>query len=156
LTAAPSATPWTLYHILRRLVTDAGRPALIGIAGYVNPPTFDGVVEIGYAIAAEHHRRGYATEAVAALLAHAFAASGVRVVVATTYATLLPSIRVLQKTGFVEVLGTLRRTLGNFSVGRLHRLPCRPTNAEADERSSECARQNRALSFDSFAAWIGR
>lgn len=103
LIAAPSATQWTLYYILRRPVTDAERPALIGIAGYVNPPTFDGAVAIGYAIAAEHHRRGYATEAVAALLAHAFAAPGVRVVVATTYATHLPSIRVLQKTGFVEV-----------------------------------------------------
>jgi [ribosomal protein S5]-alanine N-acetyltransferase len=103
LTAAPSDSEWTLYYIVERPVGGAERPALIGIAGYVSPPTLDGVIEIGYAIATEHQRRGYATEAVAALLTRAFADSRVRVVVATTYSTLLPSIRVLQKTGFVEV-----------------------------------------------------
>ena len=55
LTAAPpSASHWTLYYILLPPLSDAERPALIGIAGYVGPPTFDGAIEIGYAIAAEH------------------------------------------------------------------------------------------------------
>ena len=88
--------------MLLRRESESDRPALIGIAGYVRPPTGDGVVEIGYAIASEHQRRGYAVEAVHALLHHAFTHSLVRSVVATTYSTLLPSIRVLQKTGFVE------------------------------------------------------
>lgn len=121
LTAAPSFSQWTLYYVLRRLVTDAELPALIGVAGYVTPPTDDGVVEIGYAIAAEHQRRGYATEAVAALLARAFADSGVRVVVATTYSTLLPSIKVLQKTGFVEVSRDPATNRVNFE--------CRPSTS---------------------------
>jgi RimJ/RimL family protein N-acetyltransferase len=118
LTAAPSSH-WTLYYVLRRPVSDAERPALIGVAGYVTPPTSDGVVEIGYAIVAEHQRRGYATEAVAALLARAFADSGVQVVVAKTYSTLLPSIKVLLKTGFVEVSRDPATNLVNFE--------CRPS-----------------------------
>ena len=116
LTAAlPSASHWTLYYILAPPSGDAERPALIGVAGFVSPPTSDGVVEIGYAIAAEHQRRGYATEAVAALLARAFTDSEVRVVVATTYSTLLPSIRVLQKTGFVEVARDSATNLVTFA-----------------------------------------
>jgi len=119
LAAAPSSSQWTLYYILRQPVTDGERSALVGIAGYVNPPTDDGVVEIGYAIAAEYQRRGYATEAVAALLARAFADCGVRVVVATTYSTLLPSIKVLQKLGFVEVSRNPTTNLVHFE--------CRPS-----------------------------
>ena len=118
LTTAPSSGQWTLYYVLRRPVSDAERPVLIGVAGYVTPPTRDGVVEIGYAIVAEHQRRGYATEAVAALLVRAFADSDVRVVAAKTYSTLLPSIRVLQKTGFVEVSRDPATHLVNFECRR--------------------------------------
>jgi [ribosomal protein S5]-alanine N-acetyltransferase len=102
LVADPTASHWTLYYLLRHSESDSGLPQLIGIAGYVAPPSRDGIVEIGYAIVPEHQRQGFATEAVQALLDLAFADDTVRVVVATTYATLLPSIKVLQKTGFVE------------------------------------------------------
>lgn len=118
LMATPSSREWTLYYVLRRPVAGGEWPALIGIAGYVAPPTRDGVVEIGYAIAAEHQRRGYATEAVAALLARAFAEARVRVVAATTYPTLLASIRVLQKTGFVEVSRDPATNLVRFECRR--------------------------------------
>ena len=103
LVADPSAIRWTLYYLLRRAASEGELPVLVGIAGYVAPPAPDGVVEIGYAIAPEFQRVGFATEAVRALLRHAFADRGVRVVVATTFAMLHPSIRVLQKSGFVEV-----------------------------------------------------
>jgi ribosomal-protein-alanine N-acetyltransferase len=103
LIADPTNGRWTLHYVLRRAASGAGPPALVGVAGYVGPPTRDGVVEIGYAIAVEFQRQGYATEAVRALLSNAFVDARVVVVVATTYAALRPSIRVLEKTGFIEV-----------------------------------------------------
>ena len=54
-------------------------------------------------IASEHQRHGNATEAVHALLSHAFDNSAVTVVVATTYGWLEPSIGALRKTGFIAV-----------------------------------------------------
>jgi len=94
---------WTLYYLVLRAVASAAPRELLGIAGYVAPPSADGVVEIGYAIAAEHQRRGYATEAVRALVHRAFADPKVSGVTATTYATLEPSIGVLRKAGFAFV-----------------------------------------------------
>ena len=103
LLADPNTGRWTLHYVLRRVASDSGGPELVGVAGYAGPPTPDGVVEIGYAIAVEYQRQGFATEAVRALLDGAFADPHVLIVVATTYATLRPSIRVLEKTGFIEV-----------------------------------------------------
>ena len=91
---------WTLHYVLRRA---AAQPELVGVAGYFGPPSPDGAVEIGYAIAEEHQRRGYATEAVEALVAGAFEDPAVQMVTATTYVTLEPSIGVLRKTGFSHV-----------------------------------------------------
>ena len=73
------------------------------VAGYAGPPSAEGAVEIGYAIAEEYQRRGYATEAVKALIERAFTEPSVVVVTATTYASLAPSIGVLTKTGFTQV-----------------------------------------------------
>ena len=99
----PAHRAWTLHYLVLR-ATCSGEPRdLVGIGGYVGPPSAEGAVEIGYAIAAEHQRRGYATEAVRALIAAAFRNSEVVVVAATTYAVLEPSIGVLKKAGFVLV-----------------------------------------------------
>jgi len=114
LIASPTTARWTLHYLVRRVVSGADRPALVGIAGYAGPPTTDGVVEIGYAIAAEYQRQGYATEAVDLLLTRAFADPHVRIVVATTYADLRPSIRVLEKTGFIEVSHAVETGLMRF------------------------------------------
>jgi [ribosomal protein S5]-alanine N-acetyltransferase len=57
---------WTLHYVLRRPAEAAGQPELVGVAGFGGLPTAEGVVDIGYAIAVEHQRRGYATEAVSA------------------------------------------------------------------------------------------
>ena len=103
LRADSSVGRWTLYYMLRRASSGSECPTLVGVAGYVGPPTPDGVVDIGYAIAVEHQRQGYATEAVHALLDLAFADPRVLCVAATTYVALDPSIRVLRKAGFVEV-----------------------------------------------------
>ena len=104
LIADPTTDRWTPHYVLRLPASAGELPALVGVAGWVAPPTGDGVVEIGYAIVPEFQRAGLATEAVRMLLGNAFADRRVRVVVATTYASLHPSIRVLQKSGFVEAL----------------------------------------------------
>jgi len=105
LEADARAGEWTLYYLLLRAVGSDQEPALVGVAGYTAPPTTEGEVEIGYAIAAEHRRCGYATEAVEALLARAFEYPHVLVVTAKTFPALQPSIGVLVKTGFVRAGG---------------------------------------------------
>ena len=118
LLADPTASRWTLYYVLRDSESGAAPPALIGIAGFIGPPTSDGVVEIGYAIVPQQQRQGFATEAVRALLDLALADASVRVVVATTYADLHPSIRVLQKAGFIETACTPATGLMRFEYRR--------------------------------------
>jgi RimJ/RimL family protein N-acetyltransferase len=94
---------WTLHYVVLRESVAGGQRELLGVAGYVGPPAADGAVEVGYAIAEEHQRRGYATEAVQALVAGAFEDPGVLLITATTYAELEPSIGVLRKAGFSHV-----------------------------------------------------
>ncbi len=80
----PNAPGWTLQYLVLREATGDGRRDLVGVAGYAGPPSADGAVEIGYAIAEEYQRRGFATEAVQALIERAFAETsitGPRVVV---------------------------------------------------------------------------
>lgn len=93
-----------------RLVVEASTGEAIGTAGFFGPPD-DGVVEIGYGIVPSRRRRGYAGEAVAALLELARAQPGVRQVVAHAEADNEASIRVLRRTGLAYVgrEGTLVR-----------------------------------------------
>ena len=59
---------------------------LVGWGGFKGPPDADGAVEIGYAVAPAWEGRGVATAAVAELLREAWAAPGVRRVLAHTLA----------------------------------------------------------------------
>jgi len=102
LEADSAAGSWTLHYVFARPRTVEGRQ-LVGVAGFTGPPTPEGEVEIGYAIASEYQRRGYATEAVDALVTAAFRDPRVVVVSATTYPTLEASIRVLTRCGFTRV-----------------------------------------------------
>ena len=75
--------------------------ALVGVAGYSGRPTDQGVVELGYSVVPPAHRRqGLATEAVAALLDHAFQHPSVHLVVAETFPHLSSSIGVLLRNHF--------------------------------------------------------
>ena len=103
LLSSDEAHTWTLHYMLRPAASPMEPPTLIGVAGFAGPPRRDGVVEIGYAVAEEYRRLGYATEAVVALLDRAFSDDRVRVVTASTYVVLRPSIGVLEKTGFALV-----------------------------------------------------
>jgi [ribosomal protein S5]-alanine N-acetyltransferase len=91
---------WYLWYFLLRT---AGEPLLLGAGGFKGPPDEDGSVEVGYSIVTEHHRRGYASEAVAGLLAFAFEHTGVTRVLAETLPELAGSIGVLRKRGFAFV-----------------------------------------------------
>jgi RimJ/RimL family protein N-acetyltransferase len=102
LEADPTIGSWTLHYVLARPGATLEGRRLVGVAGYTGPPTAEGRVAIGYAIASEHQRRGFATEAVDALVRAAFRDPRVVVVSATTYPTLEPSIGVLTKNGFVR------------------------------------------------------
>jgi [ribosomal protein S5]-alanine N-acetyltransferase len=114
----PRAHGWTLHYLVLREASDDGRRDLVGVAGYAGPPSSDGAVEIGYAIAEEFQRRGYATEAVQALIGRAFAEPSVVVVTATTYASLAPSIGVLTKTGFTQVSSDPETGLSKYECRR--------------------------------------
>jgi [ribosomal protein S5]-alanine N-acetyltransferase len=104
----PGAVGWAAWYVvLREESASAGRTAgtaptaraLIGNAGFFGPPGADGGVEMGYSILEAHQGRGYATEALRALISWAFEHSGVRRVFARTFPDNPRSIRVLEKCG---------------------------------------------------------
>jgi len=73
---------------------------LVGSGGFKGPPDSDGTVEIGYETRTPHRRRGYATEAVGALVDWAFLHEDVNRVVAETREDNRTSLRLLRKLGF--------------------------------------------------------
>ena len=77
--------------------------ASIGGVGFLGPPDHQGTVSFGYGVAPEVEGRGYATEAVQALLHHAFATGRINRALADTAHDNPASQRVLEKAG-------LRRT----------------------------------------------
>ena len=96
------AEGWLAWYIIA--CDDQGRgPTLIGNCGFKGPPGSDGVVEISYSLLPEYQKRGYAAEAVRAMLAWVFGHAEVSCVVATTEVGLEPSIRLLDRLGFQYV-----------------------------------------------------
>lgn len=92
------AVGWSLWYFLGQ--DRGGRRRALGQGGFKGLPDADGVVEIGYSVMEADQRRGYAPEAVNALLTWAFAHPDVSAVIAHTLPELVPSIRVLEKCGF--------------------------------------------------------
>ena len=81
-----------------------GEPTLaIGGCGFKGLPDESGTVEVGYSVLEEYQRRGYASEAIGALVDWAFAQPGVRRVIAETYPELIGSLGVLRKLRFKPV-----------------------------------------------------
>ncbi|HXG71158.1 MAG TPA: GNAT family N-acetyltransferase [Gemmatimonadaceae bacterium] len=89
---------WGSYYITRK-AEDGRRPLLIGVGGFKGSPT-DGAVELGYEIAPEVRRQGFALEAVEEWTRWAFTHGAVERVLAHTLTTLTPSISVLERAGF--------------------------------------------------------
>ncbi|WP_218000626.1 GNAT family N-acetyltransferase [Nocardia higoensis] len=82
-----------------RLIVEAATGLLVGSTGLFWPPA-DGRLEIGYGIVASRRGHGYATEAVAALTAHARTAPEVRTVFARVSTDNPASIAVLRACGY--------------------------------------------------------
>ena len=73
---------------------------VIGLGGFKGRPDAAGTVELGYSVLDEFQRRGYGTEAAAALCAWAFSHPEIRCVTAETFPHLTGSISVLKKNQF--------------------------------------------------------
>jgi RimJ/RimL family protein N-acetyltransferase len=91
----PQAADWGT-----RLFVAGDPPELVGWGGFKGAPGDDGVVELGYEIAASRQGRGLATAATEAMVAEAFADDRVTAVIAHTLAERNASNRVLEKAGF--------------------------------------------------------
>jgi RimJ/RimL family protein N-acetyltransferase len=112
----PEQAEWWFYFVVLSRA-ESGR-TLIGSVGYKGPPSADGTVEVGYGIVNDHHRRGYATEAVRGLLVRAFSAASVRRVIAETLPELDGSIGVLRKCGFTLIDGGSEPGVIRFELDR--------------------------------------
>lgn len=75
---------------------------LVGSGGFKGGP-LEGAVEVGYEIAPEFQGQGFATEAIRAMIEHAFSFEDVLVVQAQTLAEPNASTRVLEKVRMLMV-----------------------------------------------------
>mgnify|MGYP005832407319 CR=1 FL=1 len=91
----PEALGWGIWIVVQR-----DGQTIVGDAGFKGRPAADGTVEIGYETAPAYRRRGYATEAVRALVGWAFTQPAVKRVIAECALDNDSSTRVLAKTGF--------------------------------------------------------
>ncbi|MEO8423683.1 MAG: GNAT family N-acetyltransferase [Actinomycetota bacterium] len=91
-------------------VEDRETAQLVGDVGLSPAEDEPGVIKIGYTMSPSFQGRGYATEAVAALIAYAFDTLGADVVRAYASAENLPSIRVAEKVGMQLVERIERRS----------------------------------------------
>ncbi|MEU6987859.1 GNAT family N-acetyltransferase [Streptomyces sp. NPDC046324] len=98
LTKDPSAAPW----IARAAVSEPDG-TVVGDAGFHGPPDDAGVVEVGYTVAPEYRRQGYARAMLRALLARAAADPGVRTVRATIRSDNTASLATIAGFGFSRV-----------------------------------------------------
>ena len=139
-----------------RAVVTPGDRAMVGHAGFHLPPrplaaalsdpTFEGdaapaaggVVEIGYTILPADRRRGYAAEAVGALVTWAFESDEVTTILASVAATNEASHAVLRRVGGFREIGTCRDDDGTVetvfrpaTLGPWHRLEVRPSCVDA-------------------------
>jgi [ribosomal protein S5]-alanine N-acetyltransferase len=95
----PEHAGWYGWYGLLRAT--AGSPRiLIGASGFFGPPHEDAIVEIGYSVLPRYEGRGFATEMVSALAAHAFLSGRVHRIIAHTRTANTGSVRVLEKAGF--------------------------------------------------------
>ena len=97
---------WVQFTVEERV---GGR--LVGDVGMSLADGEPGVVKIGYTMSPRSQGRGYATEAVQALVAYAFDALGAEVVRAYASAANLASIRVAEKSG-LQLVERFERSYG--------------------------------------------
>jgi ribosomal-protein-alanine N-acetyltransferase len=98
LRAAPGERRWWNWLIVRRETAEA-----VGSVAFAGPPDADGAVLIGYAMYPAFEGRGYATEAVRAMIGWAFGQPGVREVRALAPVWNTPALRVAENVGMRPV-----------------------------------------------------
>ena len=101
VTKDPDGLEWLPRAIVLRR---PGRP-VIGYIGFHGPPGVNGprrpnALEVGYTVFEPHRRRGYATEAVAAILAWARDEHGIHDFVASVSPDNVPSLALVRRFGF--------------------------------------------------------
>jgi [ribosomal protein S5]-alanine N-acetyltransferase len=101
-----------------RLVVERDTGTVVGGIGFFGPPQ-DGEVEIGYGIVASRQRRGYATEAVQAMVADILRLDAAQTVVANVDLDNPASIRVLEKSGMT--LEARRNEQATYHIRRADR-----------------------------------
>ncbi len=95
--ADPSQRGWWSWYAVERETN-----TLVGMATYLGKPV-GGEVEVGYAICHSAQRRGFASEALAALVDRAWDEPAVERIVAVTTPQNTGSIAVLLKAGFAPI-----------------------------------------------------
>jgi RimJ/RimL family protein N-acetyltransferase len=98
LRAHPSEASWWNWLIVARESGEA-----VGSVAFGGPVGSEGAVLVGYAMYPDHEGRGYATEAVRAMIAWAFAQPGVREVRALAPVWNTPALRVAENVGMRPV-----------------------------------------------------
>lgn len=90
------------------VMVEQASSTVVGDVGFHGPPV-EGTVEIGYAVVPDRRRRGYATEAVRALVTWSLSRPDVGTVVAQCDADNAASIRTLERCGFGRTGGDAGR-----------------------------------------------
>jgi ribosomal-protein-alanine N-acetyltransferase len=94
----PEDAAWWNWLVVERESGEA-----VGSVAFGGPVNADGAVLVGYAIYGEYEGRGYATEAVKAMVAWAFGQPGVREVRALAPVWNTPALRVAENVGMRPV-----------------------------------------------------
>ena len=82
------------------VVIELESATVVGDIGFFGPPDAEGVLEVGYSIVPDRRRRGYASEAAAALVTWALDQRGVEKIVAACEADNVASLLTLDRVGF--------------------------------------------------------
>ncbi len=97
LTDDPSSEPW-----LYRAAVLRGSSTVVGRAGFHSPPNAGGTVEIGFRVASDHRRRGFALEMARGLLSWGDA-HGARRCLASVRPDNKASLATIARLGFVRI-----------------------------------------------------
>ncbi|UKS54702.1 GNAT family N-acetyltransferase [Exiguobacterium acetylicum] len=97
LASDPSMLYWGSWLVM----TKDGQ--VVGDIGFKGKPDSRQAIEIGYGLLPAFHNRGFATEAVRALIDWVFDETEVKAVLAKTDLTNQASIRVLEKAGLIQI-----------------------------------------------------
>lgn len=114
LTANPAEEP-----LLYRLAVLNGTRQVVGRVGFHAPPNSDGMVEIGYSVAASFRRQGFAVEMARALIAWG-ASHGCTYCLASVRPDNMASLATIAAMGFVKVGEQLDEIDGLEWVHRLN------------------------------------